>query len=258
MTPPPFPELRRCDIRPHAFANAPLRSHANIASNLLPGRAKLHTDSVARVPLSRFFVVLASLILAGCGNFQLASNVQQAGKTQQQVQLDTLSCKDEANLAANTADRQIGAFLLGMTIVGTPIAFEMEKAKKREVFASCMTARGYLVTPPNDSANQSRDATKIGGQASVATPAAFAPAPAPAAPPAPPVATFAPPVVVPAPAASPVVAPAPAATIAKPVQVTTSAKDEFAQLEKLKGLKEKGLITDEEFAAKKKEILDRI
>ena len=98
----------------------------------------------------KFAVVTIAASLAGCGTFQLASNIQSTGKTAEQQQLDTLSCKDQAKLAANTAERQVGAFLLGMTVVGTPLAFEIEKAKQREVFASCMTARGYIITPPKD------------------------------------------------------------------------------------------------------------
>jgi hypothetical protein len=99
-------------------------------------------------------LVVATVALAGCGTYQLAGSIQAIGKSAEQQQLDTLTCKDQARLAANTADRQVGAFLLGMTIVGTPVAFELEKAKQREVFASCMTARGYAVTPPSDGNGQ--------------------------------------------------------------------------------------------------------
>lgn len=67
------------------------------------------------------------LLLAGCGTFQLASSViPSTPKTQDQQQLDNLGCKDQAKLEANTTGRQTGAFLLGMTIVGAPVAFEME------------------------------------------------------------------------------------------------------------------------------------
>ena len=40
-----------------------------------------------------------------------------------------------------------GRFLLGLTIVGAPVAFEMEKSKQREVFTNCMQERGYAITP---------------------------------------------------------------------------------------------------------------
>lgn len=91
-------------------------------------------------------------ILSGCGTFNLGNVRAQSGKTAEQQQLDTLTCKDQANLAANSAGRQTGDFLLGLTIVGTPVAIEREKAKEREVFAECMTKLGYVVTPADGSA----------------------------------------------------------------------------------------------------------
>ena len=96
--------------------------------------------------------LLAALLVAaavsGCGTFPLSGGTSPpSGKTADQHQLDILVCQDQAKLSANTAARQTGAFLLGLTIIGTPVAFELEKAKQREVFAQCMTARGYTVTP---------------------------------------------------------------------------------------------------------------
>jgi hypothetical protein len=85
--------------------------------------------------------------ISSCGTFPLGNVHPQAGRTAEQQQLDTLTCKDQANLAANTAARQTGDFFLGLTIVGTPFAIEREKAKEREVFTSCMQTRGYVVSP---------------------------------------------------------------------------------------------------------------
>src|SRR5437660_778989 len=34
-----------------------------------------------------------------------------------------------------------------MTLIGAPVAFESDKAKQREVFKSCMEAKGYVVEP---------------------------------------------------------------------------------------------------------------
>lgn len=94
--------------------------------------------------------ILPALLLvcgiAGCGTFNLGNVRPQAGRTAEQQQLDTLTCKDQASLAANSAGRQTGDFLLGLTIVGAPVAYEMDKAKQRQVFADCMQARGYMVT----------------------------------------------------------------------------------------------------------------
>lgn len=91
-------------------------------------------------------VLLLACAVTACGTFNLGNVRPQTGKTSEQQQLDTLTCKDQANLAVNSAGRQTGDFLLGMTIVGAPVAYEMDKAKQRQVFADCMSARGYVVT----------------------------------------------------------------------------------------------------------------
>jgi hypothetical protein len=93
--------------------------------------------------------ILSALLMcgiSGCGTFNLGNVRPQAGRTAEQQQLDTLTCKDQASLAVNSAGRQTGDFLLGMTIVGAPVAYEMDKSKQRQVFADCMQARGYVVT----------------------------------------------------------------------------------------------------------------
>lgn len=92
---------------------------------------------------------LAVLVCAvtACGTFNLGNVRPQPGKTAEQQQLDTLTCKDQASLAINSAGRETGDFLLGITIVGAPVAYEMDKAKQRQVFADCMQAHGYIVTP---------------------------------------------------------------------------------------------------------------
>jgi hypothetical protein len=106
------------------------------------------------------------MLIASCGTFTLGNVRPQAGKTAEQQQLDTLTCKDQANLAVNSAGRQTGDFLLGMTIVGAPVAYEMDKAKQRQVFADCMQARGYVVTPadgaaPTNSASAATSPTSV-------------------------------------------------------------------------------------------------
>ena len=51
--------------------------------------------------------ILPALLLvcgiAGCGTFTLGNVHPEASKTAEQQQLDTLTCKDQANLATNTA-----------------------------------------------------------------------------------------------------------------------------------------------------------
>lgn len=89
-------------------------------------------------------------ILYGCGTFSLGTAIPQVPKTSNEQQLDSLDCKDKARLAASTAERQVGAFLLGMTIIGAPAAFELDKSKQREVYEECMEGKRYKVIPPVD------------------------------------------------------------------------------------------------------------
>ena len=188
------------------------------------------TLSVSRPRIIRLLPILVlPLFVAACGTFPLSGGTYPpAGKTKDQQQLDLLTCQDQAKLAVSTAGRQTGAFLLGMTIIGAPVAFELEKAKQREVFADCMTARGYTVMPV-DGTQKETAASKPG------TPASNA-----------------------------------ADNVAKkyeakpeheanaPASNASSVKNEAAQLEKLKGLKDRDLITEEEYNRKKNEILDRM
>jgi hypothetical protein len=170
----------------------------------------------------RYLTLVSVLFLTACGTFQLASAVYPpSGKSSQEQQTDTLVCKDRARLEANTAERQAGAFLLGMTIIGAPAAYELERAKQREVFAECMTALGYRVVPATDDANQ----------------ASTQAAPNSSNPP------------------SNTSSPTASATL---MPERTAPKDAATQLEKLKNLKDRGLITDDEYNAKRKEILDRL
>lgn len=88
--------------------------------------------------------------LTGCGTFNLGYVKPQAGKTSDQQMLDTLTCKDQARLSTETAGKQVGDFLLGMTIIGAPMAYELDKKNKREFFKNCMNAKGYEVIPADD------------------------------------------------------------------------------------------------------------
>lgn len=101
--------------------------------------------------MKRRVILMAAcaVFVTGCGTFQLGQTVPKGQTTPQQHQLDQLSCKDQAHLAANSTERQTGNFLLGMTIVGAPLAFELEKKKQREVFKDCMESKGYTVIPPS-------------------------------------------------------------------------------------------------------------
>ena len=93
-------------------------------------------------------LALSVLGLTGCGSFQLGIVHSAGGQTVQQRDADMLVCKDRAKNEANTDARVAGSFLAGLTIIGAPIAIEAEKSKQREVFAQCMTERGYRVESP--------------------------------------------------------------------------------------------------------------
>ena len=146
-------------------------------------------------------ILVLPLVVAACGTFPLSKNtIAPAGKTTDQHQLDLLTCQHDAKMAVSTAGRQAGNFLLGMTLIGTPVAYELDKAKQREVFAQCMTARGYTVVPVDGTQKQ----------------------------------------------------------VSKQVETPALKADDVAQLEKLKGLQDRALITEEEYNRKKNEILDRM
>lgn len=113
----------------------------------------------------------STLLLCSCGTFQLASNVYApAGKTGEEQQSDTLFCKDQANLAVNSGAHQTGDFLLGFTIIGAPVAYQMDKNQEREAFAQCMMAKGYSVVMPDGSLRQASNApTNVSNVATVAS-----------------------------------------------------------------------------------------
>lgn len=97
---------------------------------------------------------LGAMLCTACGSFQLGNVRPLQAQSKEQMQLDMLTCKDQAFMEANSAGHQAGAFLLGLTIVGAPVAYELDKSTQREVFARCLAARGYTVTPPDDAPKQ--------------------------------------------------------------------------------------------------------
>jgi hypothetical protein len=95
-------------------------------------------------------VIVLCLALGSC-TFPLGYVQPRADKTPEQKELDTLACKDKAHLAASGTGQQVGAFFLGMTIVGLPVAYALDRSTQQRVFQECMASRGYTVTPPDDS-----------------------------------------------------------------------------------------------------------
>lgn len=194
----------------------------------------------------RRLVLLTTVVLAGCGTFQLAGTIASTtAKTNDQQRLDLLQCKDRARLEANSAERQAGAFALGLTVVGAPLAYELEKRKQREVFATCMSELGYAVTPVTD-----ERATAKFLPAPVPIPAQAINAAVSTAPP--PITTL--PVAVPQPVPAPPIAP----SLPLSAAPATAPKDITAQLQKLQELRDRGLITVQEFETKRKALLDAL
>lgn len=91
---------------------------------------------------------LTTLTLTACGSFPLGTSYPQQGQTRAETEQNILFCKDKARTEVDTTGRQIGSFLAGMTIIGAPIAIADERRAQREIFAACMTERGYKVEPP--------------------------------------------------------------------------------------------------------------
>lgn len=99
-------------------------------------------------------LIVLCMVVTGC-TFPLGIVQPQAGKTKDQQELDTLFCKDKAHLAASGTGQQVGAFFLGMTLVGIPVAYALDRSTQRRVFEECMAGRGYKVIPPDDSPDSS-------------------------------------------------------------------------------------------------------
>lgn len=152
------------------------------------------------------FILFFSVLLSACGTFPLSGGVVKPdGKTADQQQNDVLFCQDQANQAANTNGQQAKAFLMGLTIVGTPIFIEQQKTLEREVFAKCMTAKSYIVKPVETKKTEIAQQTK-----------------------------------------------------STSVSISNSKPDDVAKLEKIKDLRDRGLISSEEYDKKRKEVIDNL
>lgn len=108
--------------------------------------------------LSSRFIVIALCVpmLSSCGTFKLATSIQApVDKSASQKETDALVCTHRADLAMNSASQQAKDFLLGATIIGVPLAQQMDKVTARNAFADCMTARGYNLVMPDGSSRRS-------------------------------------------------------------------------------------------------------
>jgi uncharacterized lipoprotein YajG len=94
----------------------------------------------------RTALILASLLLAGCGSFPLGTSYPQNGQAPAQIEQDILVCKDRAAVADSTSERQ--AVLTAKAFIplaGIPMVVNDSRSYQRAVFTQCMTARGYRV-----------------------------------------------------------------------------------------------------------------
>ena len=193
---------------------------------------------------STIAVLAATVICSGCGSFPLGTAFPERSQSKDETRLAVLECQDRAKNEANSDARVAGAFIAGLTIIGAPIAIAEERRKTREVWQDCMLAKGYRVVPPPGMALDAKTAAP--------TPPAqakSAPDPTPTSLPAATSQVSAPPSATPL---SPSPAPASAPAVGAPQ------RDIAAQLEKLNSLRAKGLITEAEYTAKRKELLDNL
>lgn len=101
-------------------------------------------------PIQIFVLIPLAMLLFGCVTFDLGTVLPVSGQSVAQRDSDMAVCKVKAYEAANTKERQAGAFIAGMTIVGAPLAIEDEKKLQRKIFKECLEERGYAVEPPAD------------------------------------------------------------------------------------------------------------
>lgn len=91
-------------------------------------------------------VTILCLLLAGCGSFPLAASVYPpTGKTVSDERLDLLECKDRAHNYAASDEKQVRGFLLGLTVIGAPVAYAADRSDQRTEFRACMEDKGYRV-----------------------------------------------------------------------------------------------------------------
>lgn len=93
-----------------------------------------------------------ALSLTACGTYTIAmpGGHVPPGKTAQDIMVDQLFCKDRAQTEAQKPGNQARDFLLGLTIVGTPLAYEQDKQDVRGAYERCMIAKGYTVNLGKD------------------------------------------------------------------------------------------------------------
>jgi len=94
--------------------------------------------------------VALAIALAGCASTSKYRFENPQGKSADQVKVDTLICKDEANSRPDIAQSGFWSEVLAATIIGAPIAFNMASNADdawQLAYAACLGKRGYTVVP---------------------------------------------------------------------------------------------------------------
>ena len=93
---------------------------------------------------------LALLMACTACTFPLATAVTSATHTQRQALADNADCKATAATQSQQPADQARGFLLGLTVAGIAADQRIQRDDQRRIYAACMIARGYTVTPAQD------------------------------------------------------------------------------------------------------------
>lgn len=88
---------------------------------------------------------LSLLLLTSACAFSLGTVQPYPGVSKERMAYDIEYCRNAAFAYAGSSEKQAQAFLLGLTIVGAPVAHEIDKSDQRRVFRECMLGLGYVV-----------------------------------------------------------------------------------------------------------------
>lgn len=98
----------------------------------------------------KIFVIICIMVLPACSRTILLGMVHSPpGTTEERRDIDTINCKEEAEIAVNSPVNQTADFLLGASLIGLPFASAKNESIQRDTFARCMSSRGYRVDTPD-------------------------------------------------------------------------------------------------------------
>lgn len=94
--------------------------------------------------ISQSLVLAISLALSAC-TIRLPDVIAPPDVSNLHLQTDISTCKDRAELKAQSTGAKLLAVALGASIVGAPAAYSIERSALRSAYAECMSSRGYTV-----------------------------------------------------------------------------------------------------------------